>query len=76
MGRIGCPETSVFNYHNSPLTPEDGIDRLSRNVVINYHYSPRNNPEQHSSQLLRDGKLKSRTADNDAVIIIIIIIII
>ena len=28
--------------------------------VINYHYSPRNNPEECSFQLLRGGSLKSR----------------
>ena len=27
--------------------------------VINYHYSLRNNPEEHSSRLLRGGSLKS-----------------
>ena len=38
MGPIGCPETSVRNYH----------------------YSPCNDPEERSSQLLRGGSLKSR----------------
>jgi hypothetical protein len=38
MEPIGCPETSV----------------------INYHYSLRNDPEERSSHLLRDGSLKSR----------------
>jgi len=38
MGPIGCPETSVRNYH----------------------YSLRNNPEERSSHLLRDGSLKTR----------------
>jgi len=37
MGPIGCPETSVRNYH----------------------HSPRNDPEERSSQLLRGGSLKS-----------------
>jgi len=37
MGLIGCPETSLRNYH----------------------YSPRNNPEERSSQALRGGSLKS-----------------
>jgi hypothetical protein len=40
MGRIGCPETAVQNYHSTLkkaffldfLTLEDGTDRLSRNV--------------------------------------------
>jgi hypothetical protein len=32
------------------LTPEDGTDRLSRNVGKNYHYSLCNNPEERSSQ--------------------------
>jgi hypothetical protein len=27
----------------------------------NYHYSPRNNPEERSSHFLRGGSLKSRT---------------
>jgi hypothetical protein len=31
-------------------TPEDGTDRLSRNVLGNYHYSMPNNPEFCSSQ--------------------------
>jgi len=30
-------------------TPEDGTDRLSRNVGKNYYYSLRNNPEEGSS---------------------------
>ena len=38
IGPIGCPETSVRNYH----------------------YSPRNNPAERSSRLLRCGNLKSR----------------
>jgi hypothetical protein len=35
------------------LNPEDGTD------AINYHYSPRNNPEERRFQLLRGGSLKS-----------------
>ena len=31
------------------FTPEDGTDRLSRNVGKNYNYSLRNNPEERSS---------------------------
>jgi hypothetical protein len=38
MRPIGCPETSVRNYH----------------------YSLRNNPEEHNSHTLRGGSLKSR----------------
>ena len=44
----------------SSLTPEDGTDRLSRNVGKDYHYSLRNDPEERSSQLLRGGSRKSR----------------
>ena len=36
MGLIGCPETSVMNYH----------------------YSPRSNPEERCSYVPRDGSLK------------------
>jgi len=32
------------------MNPEDGTDRMSRNVG-SYHYSLRNNPEEHSSQM-------------------------
>ena len=32
--------------------------------VRNYHYSPRNNPEERSSHLLRSRGLKSRTNTN------------
>jgi hypothetical protein len=32
------------------LTLEDGIDRLSRNVGGNYHYLPRNSPEECDSR--------------------------
>jgi len=38
------------------LTPEDGADRLSRNVGKKLL---RNNPEERSSHLLRGGSLKS-----------------
>jgi hypothetical protein len=31
--------------------PEDGTDRLSRNVRKNYHYYLRNDPEERSTQL-------------------------
>jgi len=34
------------------LNPEDGTDKLSRNFVINYHYSPRNNPEERNYDLI------------------------
>jgi len=40
MGPIGCPKTSVRDYH----------------------YSLRNNPEQHSSQPIRADSFKSQTA--------------
>ena len=33
--------------------------------VRNYHYSPRNNPEERGSRLLRGGSLKSRIAAKD-----------
>ena len=35
--------------------------------VRNYHYSLRNNPEERSSKLLRDGSLKSRTEQREAI---------
>ena len=41
IGLIGCPETSVRNYHSSLC----------------------NNPEEHTSYLLRGGNLKSRNPD-------------
>jgi hypothetical protein len=40
------------------LNPEDGTDRLTS--LRNYHYSPRNNPEERCSQLLPGGNLNSR----------------
>jgi hypothetical protein len=36
-------------------------DRLSRTSVKYYRYSLRNNPEEHSSDILRVGSMKSRT---------------
>ena len=42
------------------LTPEDGTDRLSRNVGKKYHYSLRNNTEERISHLLRGGSLNHR----------------
>ena len=43
---------------NQFLTLEDGIDRLSRNVAVKYHYSLRNSPEERSSHPLRGRKLE------------------
>ena len=47
-------ESFVFEFWN----PEDGTDRLSRNVTHKLHFSLRNCPKQRSSQLLRGGSLK------------------
>jgi hypothetical protein len=59
MGPIGCPETSVRNYHyslrndpeqrssNKPL--KMGPIGCTETSVRNYHYSLRNDPEQRSS---------------------------
>jgi hypothetical protein len=44
---------------SSPLTLEDGTDRLSRNVG-NYESTLRNIPEERRSPLHRGGNLKSR----------------
>ena len=41
------------------LTLEDGIDWLSRKSVKIYHYTLRNNPEEHRSQVRWGGSLKS-----------------
>jgi hypothetical protein len=51
---------SEFKNPIAFLNPDDGTDILSRTPVRNYHYSLRNNPEEHSSQLLRGGSLISR----------------
>jgi hypothetical protein len=40
---------------------EDGTDSCSETSVINYHYSLRYNPEEHSPHINRDGSLKSRS---------------
>jgi len=45
------------------LTPEDGTDSCPDTSVINYQYSPRNNPEESSSHLLRGGSLISHFGD-------------
>jgi hypothetical protein len=42
------------------LTPEGGTVSLFETLVINYHYSLRKNPEEHSSHLLRGVTLKLR----------------
>jgi len=36
--------------------------------VINHHYSLRNNPEERSSHVLRDGSLKSRKDDTGSLV--------
>jgi hypothetical protein len=41
------------------LVLEDGIDRLSKMSVRNYHYSLCNNTEEHVSHLFHDRNLKS-----------------
>jgi hypothetical protein len=40
------------------LAFEFGTDWLSRNVGKEYHYTPRNSTEEHSSYLLHGGSLK------------------
>jgi hypothetical protein len=45
------------------LTPEDGTDRLSRNIGKKLPYRLRNNPGEHSSHLLQGGSLESRSVD-------------
>jgi hypothetical protein len=37
------------------LNPGDGINRLSKTQVRNYHYSLHNNLEKHSSHILHGG---------------------
>jgi len=44
------------------LTPEGGTVSLFETSVINYHYSPRKNPEERNSHLLRGVSLKLRKA--------------
>ena len=44
------------------LTPEDGANKLFRNVGKRYHHSLCNISEEPSSQLLRGGNLKPRTS--------------
>jgi len=41
-------------------SPDEGIIGYLETSVRNYHHSPRNNPEECSSQLLRGESLKSR----------------
>ena len=52
----------ILAVSSSILTLEDGTERFSRNVGKNYHYLLRKNPEERSSQLLRDGSLKLNIA--------------
>jgi len=35
-------------------------------VRIHYHYSLRNDPEKHNSQLLQTGSLKSHISENNS----------
>jgi len=49
----------VVNSYLRFLTPEDGIDILSRHVGKNYHYSLRSNPEERISQVLCFWPLKN-----------------
>ena len=43
---------SIFMGQESKIIdPEDRCGRLSRNLVINYHYSLRNDPEERSTQI-------------------------
>ena len=56
-----CP---IFRFRNLKIRPI-GCTETS---VRNYHYSLRNNPEQHSSNLLSGGSVRSRIvfeADTD-----------
>ena len=49
--------TPLGYYAKAFMTPEDGSDRLFRNVgkKLNYHYSLRKNPEERSSRLYRSA---------------------
>ena len=61
LPRFGTTCRSRLHGLKNPrrLTLEDGTDRLSQNVVKNYHYPLRNSPEGRSSHPLRGGSLKS-----------------
>jgi len=48
---LSVPSSGVKNQFIGVLTLEDGAGRFSRNGVINYHYSLRNDPEERSSYL-------------------------
>jgi len=43
----------------NPRTPEDGTDKVSRNIS-NYRHTLRNIPEERRSHVLRGGRLKWR----------------
>jgi hypothetical protein len=53
------PSNPRINSFFDFLTPENGTDRLSRNVG-NYQATLRNIPEERSSHINSDGRLKSR----------------
>jgi len=53
-------QSSGFKNWIEFLNPEDGTDRLSRNVGKKSPLLAANNSEERSSQLLRSGILKSR----------------
>ena len=46
-------DVSGSHLHGSRSLPEDGTNRLSRNVGTKLHYSLRNNSEERSSQIYR-----------------------
>jgi len=62
-----CSGNSLPIFRDNISVPssrvKNGTERCPETSVINYHYTLRNVPEEQSSHLLRDGSLKSRTAN-------------
>jgi len=63
-----CPHSSLYklcigatSYLLDSWTLRMGLIGCPKMLVRNYHYSLCNNPEEHSSKLLRGRSLKSRT---------------
>ena len=61
IGPIFRSQESKKKNNSWPL--KMGLIGCPETSVINYRHSPRNNPEEHSSHLLRGGSLKSHVTD-------------
>jgi len=65
--RFGTTYRSHFQGSRPPKNPLNMESiRCPETSVRNYHYLLRNNPEEHSSHLLRGGSLKSRSVSISA----------